>query len=136
VRKNLAARFGLAPVDGCGADPWDAVFAAGVQERKPGTSDLVTYWVYPLEGGASIERHLIAFPLSRDAARMEALRRTLAVYRMVFGQSRQEDLVSYLLTHLPPDEISKVVDQLRIDLAPALSEGDAPATQTCLPIRA
>ena len=65
-----------------------------------------------------IERHLIAFPMSRDAARMEALRRTLAVYRMVFGQSRQEDLVSYLLTQLPEDEIAKVVDQLRIDLSP------------------
>jgi hypothetical protein len=54
----------------------------------------------------------------------------------VFGQSRQEDLVSYLLTHLPPDEISKVVDQLRIDLATAQSEGDAPAPLTCLPSRA
>jgi hypothetical protein len=37
---------------------------------------------------------------------------------MVFGQSRQEDLVSYLLTQLPESEIAAVVDQLRIDLAP------------------
>jgi len=126
VRKNLAAKFGLTAVTTTG-DPWDAVFAAGVRERPPGSSDLVPYWVYPLEGGASIERHLIAFPLSRDAARMEALRRTLAVYRMVFGQSRQEDLVSYLLTQLPPDEIAAVVDQLRIDLSPAGGAGEKPA---------
>ncbi len=49
---------------------------------------------------------------------MEALRRTLAVYRMVFGQSRQEDLVSYLLTQLPKEEIEEIVAQLRIDLSP------------------
>ncbi|QEG27767.1 ATP-dependent helicase HepA [Gemmata obscuriglobus] len=119
VRKNLAAKFGLAALT-TSDDPWDALFAAGVAERKPETSDLVPYWVYPLEGGASVERHLITFPLSRDAERMEALRRTLAVYRMVFGQSRQEDLVSYLLTQLPPDEIAEVATKFRIDLSPTV----------------
>lgn len=129
VRKNVAARFGLSAVAATG-DPWDAVFSAAVRERPPGSSDLVPYWVYPLEGGASIERHLIAFPLSRDASRMEALRRTLAVYRMVFGQSRQEDLVSYLLTQLPQDEIATVVDQLRIDLSPEQCVKIAPRQAT------
>ena len=130
VRKNLASKFGLSAAGDGKSDPWDAVFAAGVEERKKECSDLVPFWVYPLEGGASIERHLIAFPLSRDAARMEALRRTLAVYRMVFGQSRQEDLVSYLLTQLPESEIASVVDQLRIDLSPARLVGEAPEPGT------
>ena len=52
------------------------------------------------------------------ATPLAALRRTLAVYRMVFGQSRQEDLVSYLLTHVPEKEIAGIVEQLRIDLTP------------------
>jgi hypothetical protein len=127
VRKNLAAKFCVAAASATG-DPWKALFLTGVKEREPGCFDLVPYWVYPLEGGATIERHLIAFPLSPDAVRIEALR-TLAVYRIVVGQSRQEDLVSYLLTQLTQDEIAKVVDQLRIDLSPTnIADGDLPGT--------
>lgn len=40
------------------------------------------------------------------------------MYRMVFGQSRQEDLVSHLLTQLPQSEVESFVAQLRIDLSP------------------
>lgn len=118
VRRNLAAKIGLGGVNSGSADPWDSMFRAAVGERPAGCSDLVPFWVYPLPGGAAIERHLVALPLSRDVSRMAALQRTLAVYRMVFGQSRQEDLVSYLLTHVPEKEIAGIVEQLRIDLTP------------------
>lgn len=121
VRRNLAAKIGLGGVNSGSADPWDSMFRAAVGERPAGCSDLVPFWVYPLPGGAAIERHLVALPLSRDVSRMAALRRTLAVYRMVFGQSRQEDLVSYLLTHVPETEIAGIVEQLRIDLTPPKS---------------
>ena len=36
-------------------------------------------------------------PLSRETALHHALCKALAVYRMVFGQQRQEDLVEHLL---------------------------------------
>jgi hypothetical protein len=118
VRKNLAKRFGLKTIEMSSADPWDALFAAGKCERGEDSSDLVPFWVYPLEGGATIERHLVALPLSRDLGRMESLRRSLAVYRMVFGQSRQEDLISYLLTQIPEGELKEVIEDLRVDLRP------------------
>ncbi len=38
---------------------------------------------------------------------------------MVFGQSRQEDLITYLLAKLPEDERTKIVAELQIDLSPA-----------------
>ncbi len=131
VRKNLASKFGLGAIGAAPSDPWDLIFEAAVRERPAGSSDLMPFWVYPLPGGAAIERHLIALPLSRDASRMEALRRTLAVYRMVFGQSRQEDLVSYLLAHIPEQEIGPIVEKLRIDLTPPkfpVAATDAPAS--------
>ena len=46
---------------------------------------LIPHWVFP-EGDARIQRYSPVLPLSRDADRMVALRRSLAVYRMVFGQ--------------------------------------------------
>ena len=47
------------------------------------------------------------------------LRRALAIYRMVFGQSRQEDLITYLLAQIPEGERDAIVTELQIDLSPA-----------------
>ena len=49
---------------------------------------------------------------------MEALRRSLAVYRMVFGQSRQEDLIRFLLTEIPEADLKEIIAELRVDLRP------------------
>jgi hypothetical protein len=49
---------------------------------------------------------------------IQALKNSLAVYRMVFGQARQEDLIEYLLQHLPQDRVDTLARQLRMDLAP------------------
>lgn len=127
VRKNLARKYGLSEVEDISGDPWAQLFDAGKRDRPTGTSDIVPYWIYPLKDGAKIERHVPALPLSRDEARLTALRRSLAAYRMVFGQARQEDLLAYLLARLPDEEASRVADELRIDLEPPQHPGDAEA---------
>jgi hypothetical protein len=66
-----------------------------------------------------IERHVPVIPLSREANQLPALRNSLAVYRMVFGQPRQDDLVEFLTRQLPPETLADRLDQLRIDLTPA-----------------
>jgi len=38
---------------------------------------------------------------------------------MVFGQSRQEDLIAYLLSQIPEDKRDEVMAELQIDLSPA-----------------
>jgi len=97
VRKNLARRYGgMLSAMNSGLDPWNHLFELACAEPGRG-SDLSPFWVYPLEGGAAIERHVPTLPLSRESARLPALRRSLAVYRMVFGQPRQDDLVDYLV---------------------------------------
>lgn len=85
------------------------------------TLTATTYWVYPLAGGAHIERHVPALPLSRDLVRLAALRRSLVLYRMVFGQPQQEDLIKYLQKYLPWSEIPRAAASLRIDLSPPIS---------------
>ncbi|MFP4063665.1 MAG: hypothetical protein ACLFS2_12810 [Halochromatium sp.] len=84
---------------------------------------LVPDWSSPIADGARIERHVPVLPFSRDARKYEHLRRSLAAYRMVFGQARQEDLVAYLLEHVGADRIEGLSAQLRIDLRPQV---DAP----------
>ena len=123
VRKNVALKHGgqvLEATDQVSKrdDPWERLFEAARRERSPDTSDIVPYWVYPVEGGAKIERYVPALPLSRDRTRYDALRRALVMYRMVFGQPRQEDLVEHLLAHLSDVERSRLVDALRVDLSP------------------
>ena len=54
-----------------------------------------------------MERHVPALPLSREARQLEALKRSLAVYRMVFGQPRQDDLMAYLLDRLTPEQLRR-----------------------------
>ncbi len=117
VRKNLARTY--APdLPHTPADPWAVIFEMAARNRSPGQNDLIPYWIYTVPGGAVIERHVPALPLSRDRERMSVLRRSLAAYRMVFGQTRQEDLLAYLLARLPEDEVQHWSDRLRINLEP------------------
>jgi len=116
VRKNVAAKHSDTKLTD--NDPWNSLFAAAAKGNGANESGLVPYWVYATPGGARIERHVPSFPLSREVGQMNALRKSLAVYRMVFGQPRQEDLVTYLLGRLRDDEVSATLQSLRVDLSP------------------
>jgi hypothetical protein len=116
VRKNIADKLGLQSLAQGNGDVWSEIFALGREQREPHENDLVPYWVY--SGDAKIERHVPVLPLSRDRERLYALRRSLAIYRMVFGQNRQEDLIDFLLTEIPEDKRERLVQELQIDLRP------------------
>ena len=55
-------------------------------------------------GPAQIERHVTPFALSSDEARYEQTKKDVALYRLTFGQPRQEDPAQGLpdVRHLPP----------------------------------
>lgn len=116
VRKNIAGAFAVEALRQGGSDVWEAAFALGRAGRSVQENDLVPYWLFP--GDAKIERHVPALPFSREVERLYGLRRSLAIYRMVFGQSRQEDLMTYLLSQIPEDEREGIVSELQIDLSP------------------
>jgi hypothetical protein len=124
VRKNVAKDHAVQATysaSGPDSDPWRQLFQLARANRDQEHSDLVPFWVYTTDGGAHIERHLPMIPLSKDVDRAEVLRRSLAVYRMAFGQSRQDDLVQYLQRYLTPEQILAAVAELRIDLTPTQS---------------
>ena len=84
--------------------------------RKGSLKDIEPFWVY--EGSSAIERHLPFLPLSREADTFRRLKKSLAAYRLVFGQPRQEDLLAYLHDKVKPEDIDRLVDDLRVDLSP------------------
>lgn len=115
VRKNLASSHG-AVARQCVEDPWASLFAAACESRPAKENDLFPYWLAPV-GPARIERHIPCLPHSRDLVQRDNLRRALVLYRMVFGQNRQEDIVNYLLERLSPEEAEKIMALCRIDLS-------------------
>ena len=118
VRKNIARGFGVSGLVDMQSDPWQTLFSKAASERDHRLNDLIPYWVFPVEGGYHIERYVPSLPLSRDVVQMDALRRSQAIYRMVFGQARQDDLIAYLLANFSEMEISKISSELLINLSP------------------
>jgi hypothetical protein len=116
VRKNVAAAYEGEALRSSNADVWDEIFKIGRTRRSTQENDLVPFWLFP--GEAKIERHVPAIPFSREIERLHDLRRALAIYRMVFGQSRQEDLIAYLLNEIPESDRLALASELRMDLAP------------------
>ncbi|MEO8660881.1 MAG: helicase-related protein [Bryobacteraceae bacterium] len=117
VRRNVAKRHGAELANNHQDDPWSRLFEIA-RNASIDASGLTPFWVYTAEGGATIERHVPVLPLSREADQLPSLRNSLAVYRMVFGQPRQDDLVEFLLRQLARETLASLLDQLRMDLAP------------------
>jgi helicase-like protein len=116
LRKNIAARFAAAANNG-DPDPWKSIFRAAQESRAGEECDLFPFWISP-NGDSKIERHMLVLPESREKSRYASLRRSLVLYRMVFGQNRQEDLVAYLQTRLPESEVQRIADLCHINLSP------------------
>ena len=119
VRRNIAATLGsdlltngLAP----GVDIWNELFDAAAATRGSTDGEMVPYWVFH-RGPAKIERHVPVLPFSRDAAAVPQLRKSLAAYRLAFGQPRQEELVEFLGADRTDEELLKLAARLRIDLS-------------------
>ena len=116
VRKNVAFKHGSAAL--MSFDPWKMCFTQAVNERGDKDNDLVPFWIYPLVGGSKIERYVPCLPLSSEVGRYETLKRSLAVYRMVFGQPRQDDLLVYLMDRYTKEQIEEFCKNILLDLSP------------------
>ncbi len=94
VRKNIAERYGLTALYNIyeGGDPWKLLFDIASEGKAEGLSDLIPYWVFE-EGSARVERRIPLLPYSKEVGKLKRLKKGLALYRMVFGQPRQEDLM-------------------------------------------
>jgi hypothetical protein len=116
VRRNVAAAHRADALRSPEPDAWKALYDAA-RAHSGELGDFAPYWVFP--GAAKIERHVLPYPLSRDQARLDRLKADLVMYRLAFGQPRQEDLLN-LLRRQEPGHVG-VADIL--DLRPA-ADGD------------
>ncbi|SDC03308.1 hypothetical protein GA0111570_11512 [Raineyella antarctica] len=113
VRRNIAARHRRAILASAEPNPWRAAYELAEDERER-LGEFAPHWVYP--GDARIERHVAPYPLSIDSARLEEIKRDVALYRLTFGQPRQEDMLELLKMHYSeasPEEL----EGLRLDLS-------------------
>jgi len=121
VRRNVARRFGLSSLTGTspGDDPWTALFDLACRERQPGRSDLVPFWIYDeVDDPARIQRCVPMLPFSKEYGSYAELKKRLAIYRVAFGQPRQEDLVTWLSTTAGAEEELKALAEWQLNLSP------------------
>lgn len=120
VRKNVAKVHAAEAIAHGSSDIWAELFRIAARSITNTGGGLVPYWMYPVEDGAWIERHVPLYPLSRDQVRFDALQRSLGAYRMVFGQPRQDELLAYLVNHVEHGKLAELSHLLRINLAPPM----------------
>jgi hypothetical protein len=125
IRMNIAERYNLgqlkiSPL----CDPWELLFQTAHEEAHStgDYDDLVPFWVFP-GGEYKIQRHIPAYPLSKDAERLDILKNNLVTYRLVFGQPRQEDLLKYIDDHLEKSITPEIVTKCLINLSPGQESG-------------
>jgi hypothetical protein len=119
VRRNIAADFGNCASALVGTEaPWTAMFMAAQDQQTadghPG--DIVPYWIYP--GEAKIERMVLMPPFSREHVRYENLKKSLASYRLAFGQPRQDELIE-LFSGMSEEVVSELAE-FQISLRPGI----------------
>ena len=115
IRKNVASAHRSAALAPGVEDPWTAVFEAAAAEDDTDLGGLSPYWIYP--GDAKLHRRIMALPLSRDEEQWVRLQESLALYRLAFGQPRQEDMLAALQRRgvaVRPD----IRNEIKIDLRP------------------
>ena len=120
VRKNIAERYGLSALSKSSicyelGDPWQILFELASQEKNNRYSDLVPYWIFE-EGSARVERRIPLLPYSKEVGKLKRLKQGLALYRMVFGQPRQEDML-FIMSQNGSHETAKFSNRL-ISLQP------------------
>jgi hypothetical protein len=110
VRRNVAAAHRAEALRSADPDVWKAAYDGARRQSQLG--DMAPYWVYP--GPACIERHVMPLPLSHDFARYDQLKHDLALYRLTFGQPRQEDMLALLIsTGLAENPVERETIDLR-----------------------
>ncbi|MCY4114839.1 MAG: helicase-related protein [Chloroflexi bacterium] len=115
IRKNVAAAHRSAALAPGVRDPWTAVFETASAESDHDLGGLSPCWIFP--GNAQLHRRIMALGLSRDEDRWARLQESLALYRLAFGQPRQEDMLAALERRGIDGNPDRMAD-LRIDLRP------------------
>lgn len=123
VRQELAHRYRKELVESSlDGDPWNALFGLADQKERVDVDkcELVPYWHIDTVK-YMIERIVPMYPFSSDQVKLNRILKTLAVYRLAFGQPRQVELVDHLLSReFSPQEVRDICEKLMINLSPVI----------------
>ena len=123
IRKRIAADLAQEEFRGNG-DIWEKMFAIANDKTKNNRhSDLIPYWYYPdtneIARDIKIERFVLALPLSKDIDKYKNALKIISLYRLAFGQPRQEEFLNNLIhKELSDDQIDELYNTLVINLCP------------------
>jgi len=118
IRQGISEKYKkhLAGVKG---PAWDLLFQQAEQQegKNKNKPELVPYWHIEPES-IHLERLAPMIPYSREVQQMQRIIRTLTLYRLTFGQPRQEELVEALSKELTEEELAEIRNKLLINLSP------------------
>lgn len=122
VRRNIVQQHGDAILASDDPDPWDAAYRIAAERADTHLGSFAPHWVY--SGDAKIQRHIAPYALSRDEAQLARIKKDVALYRLTFGQPRQEDMLE-LIKHRYTAADQAALESMRLDLsAPTWSDTD------------
>ncbi len=116
VRQRIAQTYN--PRFRAGVDKWQQLFEQAKRTEKNKRSDLEPYWFFS-KGSAQIERVVPTYPMSKEVSKYAEIKKILVLYRLAFGQPRQQELLdTFSNCDIDSSEFKSTKDALIIDLAP------------------
>jgi len=131
IRRSIQRDFPLATAcPQAGENLWCSIFRV-LTEQTHGNGrfkhGLFPHWIYQSEDDANgvddsiIRRHVLFYIGSRDRQHYRELKNALALYRLVFGQPRQQDILEQVVARRPerdPHELNRALAKYMINLSP------------------
>ncbi len=116
VRQRIAQTY--TPRFRPGVDKWQQLFEQAKCNEKNKRSDLEPYWFFS-KGSAQVERVVPTYPMSKEVSKYAEIKKILVLYRLAFGQPRQQELLeTFSNCDIDSSEFKSTKDALIIDLAP------------------
>lgn len=115
--------------------PWEEMFSLAKKNKDKNKCDIVPDWHFDSNGGnaVAVERIVPLYRFSKDVQRYENMSHVLGLYKLAFGQPRQEDLVEALGCDLTDDEKKALLIDMcplhHSNKQPALCDDDSACTQ-------
>jgi len=119
IRQNIAKKYSSF-INTVKGDIWEELFRIAREIEGEGDnykSHLVPFW-HVENDGVFIDRIILSLPYSKEAVRLNQILANLALYRLTFGQPRQEELVETLFKKIDPELLPQIRENLMIDLSP------------------
>jgi len=114
IRKNVATEYNILSFNS--GDVWDEIFKKASNDHKSNSNDMIPYWIFDKK--YKVIRNVPIIPFSKDDMHFKALIKTLALYRLAFGQPRQDELLKVLENSKISQFDVESLQNLMIDLSP------------------